>query len=118
MLLVSVGAKAQFDAVFTNSWALQSFYNPAAAGLDGLLDVQAAYSMQMAGFENAPATMYVGADLPVFFLSPSHGMGAAEARKMGIRRENSVSYSCDTEGIAEMYSTVDANTTRSCGAAG
>ena len=33
---------------------------------------------------------------------------AAEARKMGIRRENSVSYSCDTEGIAEMYSTVDA----------
>lgn len=76
LLLVSVGAKAQFDAVFTNSWALQSFYNPAAAGLDGLLDVQAAYSMQMAGFENAPATMYVGADLPVFFLSPSHGMGA------------------------------------------
>ena len=27
---------------------------------------------------------------------------------MGIRKENSVSYSCDTEGIAEMYSTVDA----------
>ena len=59
MLLLSLSARAQFDVAFTNSWALQSFYNPAVAGADGLLNVQGAYSMQMAGFENAPATMYV-----------------------------------------------------------
>lgn len=75
MLLTTLGARAQFDVAFTNTWALQPFYNPAATGLDGLLNVQGAYSMQMAGFENAPATMYVGAEMPVFFLSPSHGMG-------------------------------------------
>ncbi len=75
MLLLSLGARAQFDAAFTNSWALQSFYNPAAAGADGLLNVQGAYSMQMVGFEGAPATMFVGADMPAFFLGPQHGMG-------------------------------------------
>jgi type IX secretion system PorP/SprF family membrane protein len=75
-LLTALGARAQYDVAFTNYWALQSFYNPAATGLDGLLNVQAAYSMQMAGFEDAPASMYVGADMPVFFLSPKHGMGA------------------------------------------
>ncbi|MCR4920761.1 MAG: PorP/SprF family type IX secretion system membrane protein [Bacteroidaceae bacterium] len=75
MLLLSLSARAQFDVAFTNSWALQSFYNPAVAGADGLLNVQGAYSMQMAGFENAPATMYVGADLPAFFLGPAHGVG-------------------------------------------
>ena len=38
-LFVALGARAQFDVAFTNSWALQSFYNPAAAGIDGLLNV-------------------------------------------------------------------------------
>ena len=71
-LLTTLGVRAQYDVAFTNYWALQSFYNPAATGLDGLLNVQAAYSMQMAGFEDAPASMYVGADMPVFFLSPRH----------------------------------------------
>lgn len=75
LLLLTLGARAQFDVAFTNYWALQSFYNPAATGLDGLLNVQGAYSMQMVGFEDAPSTMYVAADLPVFFLSPKHGAG-------------------------------------------
>ncbi len=75
LLLVTLGARAQFDVAFTNSWALQSFYNPAAAGVDGLLDVHGAYSAQMTGFEDAPAVMLLTADLPVYFLSPSHGAG-------------------------------------------
>ena len=77
MLLLSLGARAQFDVAFTNSWALQSFYNPAVAGADGLLNVQGAYSMQMVGFDGAPASMFVGADMPAFFLGPQHGMGVA-----------------------------------------
>lgn len=66
---------AQYDVAFGNYWALQSFYNPAVTGKDGKLNVQGAYSMQMSGFENAPASMYAGVDLPIFFLSPRHGIG-------------------------------------------
>jgi type IX secretion system PorP/SprF family membrane protein len=75
MLLFSLGAKAQFDAAFTNSWDLKSYFNPAAAGVDGLLNVKAAYNMQMVGFENAPKTMLITADMPLFFIGPSHGVG-------------------------------------------
>lgn len=67
--------RAQYDVAFGNYWALQSFYNPAATGIDGMLNVQGAYSMQLTGFENAPASMYAGVDLPLFFLSPKHGAG-------------------------------------------
>jgi len=74
-LLATFQARAQYDAAFTNYWALQSYYNPAAAGLDGKLDLSAAYSLQMLGFEHAPATMLVGVDLPVYFIGPRHGAG-------------------------------------------
>ena len=74
-LLACLCAKAQYEVAFTNYWALQSYYNPAASGLDGQLDIQGAYSMQMVGFEDAPATMYVGVDMPVYFIGPRHGVG-------------------------------------------
>ncbi len=73
--LAAFGMKAQSDVAFTNYWALQSFYNPASSGLDGKLTLQGAYSMQMMGYEHAPATMLVGVDLPVYFLGPRHGAG-------------------------------------------
>ena len=66
---------AQYDAAFTNYWALQSYFNPASSGLDGMLNVQGVYSMQLAGFEHAPSTMLATVDLPLFFLSPRHGVG-------------------------------------------
>lgn len=77
MLVVSLMARAQFDAALTNIWALQSYYNPAAAGLDSRLNVLGMYSMQMVGFEGAPKTMVVHADMPLFFIGPKHGAGAA-----------------------------------------
>ena len=77
MLIVSLGARAQFDAAFTNTWALQSYYNPAAAGLDSKLNVVGMYSMQMVGYEGAPKTMVINADMPLFFIGPKHGVGAA-----------------------------------------
>ena len=75
LLLISLSTKAQFDAAFTNSWALQSYFNPAAVGLDGLLNVKGVYSLQMVGFEDAPKTMLITADMPLFFLGPKHGAG-------------------------------------------
>jgi len=74
-VLMTTRACAQYDAAFTNYWALQSYFNPASSGLDGQLSVQGAYSMQLAGFDGAPQTMLATADLPLFFLSPRHGAG-------------------------------------------
>lgn len=75
-LLCVLQVKAQFDPVLSHSWSLQSYYNPAAAGLNSLLDVKVMYSKQMMGFEDSPSTILLTADLPVFFLGPSHGIGA------------------------------------------
>lgn len=71
----SVVARAQWDVQFSDYTALKSFYNPAASGTDGMMNVSAVYSMQQAGYDDNPATLYVGADLPVYFLSPRHGVG-------------------------------------------
>ncbi len=71
-------AMCQDDVAFTNFWAFQSFYNPAAAGRSGLLDVRGAYRMEMLGFEDAGKTMLIQGDLPMFFVPKAerHGMGA------------------------------------------
>ena len=74
-VLTATQISAQYDAAFTNYWALQSYFNPASSGLEGQLSVQGAYSMQLVGFEGAPKTMLATADLPLFFLSPRHGVG-------------------------------------------
>ncbi len=70
-----VRTEAQMDVQFADYTRLKSYYNPAVSGTDGLLNVAGAYSMQFVGYDNAPATMYVGADLPVYFLNPRHGVG-------------------------------------------
>lgn len=67
--------RAQIDVQFSDFTSLKSYFNPAVSGSDGKLNVSAAYSMQMVGYDDAPGTMYVGADLPVYFLSPRHGAG-------------------------------------------
>lgn len=76
MLCCCQAAEAQYDAAFNHYWALQSFYNPAASGLSGQIDVRGGYAMQMTGYEHAPATMLVTADLPLWMISPAHGIGA------------------------------------------
>ena len=68
-------AKAQYDPSFVNYWAMTPFYNPAATGQSPMLNFQGAYSMQMTGFENAPAVMFAYVDLPLFFISARHGAG-------------------------------------------
>ena len=68
-------ANAQNEAQFSDFTRLKSFYNPAVSGTDGLLNVAAAYAMQYVGYDNAPKTLYVGADMPVYFLNPHHGAG-------------------------------------------
>lgn len=73
-----VSATAQEDVAFSNFWSYQSFYNPAAAGRSGQLDIRGAYRMEMLGFEDAGQTMLIQGDLPMFFVPKAerHGMGA------------------------------------------
>ena len=77
LILLSAGhaAYAQYDPAFSHYWMLERSFNPATAGKDPMLNITGAYSAQMSGFENAPKTMYAGADLPLFFLCPKHGVG-------------------------------------------
>ena len=74
-MAVATAAMAQSDVQFSDFTRIKSYYNPAVSGVDGLLNVAGAYSMQFVGFEDAPKTLYLGADVPVYFLNPHHGAG-------------------------------------------
>ena len=75
-LLFSSTLSAQYDPSFNHYWNLQTFYNPAASGLNGQLNLQGAYAMQLLGYTHAPATMIITADLPLWMIGPAHGLGA------------------------------------------
>ena len=75
LVACSLAVRAQWDVQFSDYTALKSFYNPAVSGTDGRLNVAATDSMQTVGYDDAPNTIYVGADLPVYFLNPHHGAG-------------------------------------------
>ncbi|MBR4534025.1 MAG: PorP/SprF family type IX secretion system membrane protein [Bacteroidaceae bacterium] len=71
-----VPVQAQYDPAFNHYWALQSFYNPAAAGLNSQLDIHGAFSMQMLGYTHAPMSILLTADIPLWMIGPAHGVGA------------------------------------------
>lgn len=76
MVLFSLlDARAQYDPSFIHYWAMETSYNPAAAGKDPMLNVAGAYNMTLTGFENNPKTMYIGADIPFYALRSYHGAG-------------------------------------------
>lgn len=75
LCLRCVGASAQYDASYSHYWAMETAYNPAAAGKAPKLNVVGSYSIDFAGFENNPRTAYVGADMPLYFLKAYHGVG-------------------------------------------
>ena len=76
-VLFAAGARAQYDASFSHYWDLESYFNPAAVGKQPKLNVVGAYAISMAGFENNPRTMYVGADMPFYFIGAYHGAGVS-----------------------------------------
>lgn len=54
---------------------MQTSFNPAAAGKVDKVNIAAAYAMNMIGFENAPQTAYVSADMPFRALNARNGVG-------------------------------------------
>ena len=65
----------QYDASFAHYWAMEPSFNPAAVGKESKLNVAGAYSLQLAGFEHNPKTMYVAADMPFYAIGSYHGVG-------------------------------------------
>lgn len=56
---------AQTDAQFTQYFALPAYYNPSAAGIDGMLNIHAASRLQWVGIKNGPKTFTALADMPL-----------------------------------------------------
>lgn len=76
VLLCSIKSAAQYDPSFSHYWAMETSFNPAAAGKVQKVNFVGAYAMTMAGFENAPKTMLASADMPFYALGTFHGVGA------------------------------------------
>ena len=77
MLLSALSVvRAQYDPSFSHYWAMETSFNPAAAGKDPMLNVNGVYNLSMTGFENNPKTMYIAADMPFYALKSYHGVGA------------------------------------------
>ena len=74
-LLTLLDARAQYDPSFSHYWAMEPSFNPAAVGKEAKLNVTGAYNMTMVGFADNPKTMYVGADMPFYFIGAYHGVG-------------------------------------------
>jgi len=66
---------AQYDPSFSHYWAMETAYNPAAAGKQSKLNVAVAYNMSLVGFENNPRTIFASADMPFYFAGAYHGVG-------------------------------------------
>ncbi len=71
------GVKAQYDVPFSHYWDMEPYYNPGAVGKQEKINVAAAYAMNFTGFENSPKSMYVGGDMPLYFLKSYHGVGVS-----------------------------------------
>lgn len=67
--------RAQYDPSFSHYWAMNTAYNPAAAGKQDKINVVVGYNMSMVGFEHNPRTMYLSGDMPFYALGAYHGVG-------------------------------------------
>ncbi len=78
-------AIAQYDAQFSNYWAVTGFFNPANAGRSGNLEAMALYRQQWLGIKGAPGTALVTGDMPMNFLGRTHGVGVVlYSEKIGL----------------------------------
>lgn len=75
MLLAFQTVSAQQEPSFAHYWAMETSFNPAAAGKESVINVTGAYAMSLTGFENNPKTMYASADMPLYLLNNYHGVG-------------------------------------------
>lgn len=84
--------KAQYDAQFSNYWAVQSYYNPAAAGHSSQIEATAFYKQQWLGIDGAPQSFVVTGSVPLKFLGRTHGVGVSFfSESIGLFKHNVMS---------------------------
>lgn len=75
LLAFTVVVRAQYDPSFSHYFDMETLFNPAAAGKQNVINVTAAYALDLAGFEHNPRTAYASADMPFYALKSYHGVG-------------------------------------------
>lgn len=83
---------AQWDAQFSQYWAVRSYYNPAFAGEIDKIRTVALHRQQWMGIENAPKSFFASADMPMQFFGMKHGVGVtAFSETVGLFTNSSIS---------------------------
>ena len=67
--------QAQSDASFSQYHAALGYYNPAAIGRSGDLNITALYNIEMLGWNGSPKTLFATAEMPFKFMKREHGIG-------------------------------------------
>lgn len=75
LILGVLDLHAQYDPSFSHYFDMEPSFNAASVGKESKLNVTGAYALSLAGFENSPKTMYIGADIPFYVLKNYHGAG-------------------------------------------
>ncbi|MBQ3632127.1 MAG: PorP/SprF family type IX secretion system membrane protein, partial [Prevotella sp.] len=75
LAMVSIGVRAQYDPHFSHYFDLEPSYNPAAIGKQAVINVAAAYALELAGFRRNPQTAFFAADMPFYGMKMYHGAG-------------------------------------------
>ena len=74
-MLLPVKIAAHSDALFSQYWALPTYYTPAAAGTSDSIKIIAGAKMQWVGITNAPVTFTGMADSPFKVFGKRIGVG-------------------------------------------
>lgn len=75
LCLQTVMAMGQQEPSFAHYWAMETSFNPAAAGKESKINAVGVYNMSFAGYEHNPKTMYLATDMPLRLLGAYHGVG-------------------------------------------
>ena len=83
--VISIAAKAQTDAQFSQYWAVQNYYNPAAIGSTDNINIKAGSRIQWIGIDNAPMSFNALGDMPFKFLEKRWAVGLnISSQSMGL----------------------------------
>lgn len=74
-LIMPTVSKAQTTPLYSDAWALPTYYNPAAVGSTDYLRIRGAGRLQWVGIENAPKSIAAAADIPFKLLGKRWGVG-------------------------------------------
>lgn len=77
LMCFALTAEAQQDPAFLQYWAMETQYNPAAAGRSDQLNIVAGLQLHAMGYEDAGSTLHAGADIAFMLGKTRHGIGAA-----------------------------------------